>query len=270
MNNIQTTSLQINNINDSDTELSKKITEILIIYEKNPNFKGKSSFKKWCNYCRRYGHSSADCRRKQQDNQNKPQNYRKPNKSFHQNKKKDQTLPNKNLHSNNSSGKPLPNTLDDNHPIIRVIEEDHHTEEIREISHKTVLVDHIVEIVNIEITTQDQIQTDLSFRLMPVPIQILEIEIIQLIFLETLHTIDIETIQIIETLDIKIINHAVILTTDQNITIIKKDHAIIHRIKIRIITIDKETTLSHHIGITHVIKTHNKIKGVVHLKIKGK
>ena len=86
---------------------------------------------------------------------------------------------------------------------------------------------------------------------MPVPIQILEIEIIQIIGLETLHTIDIEniptkgieTIQIIETLDIKIINHAVILTTDQNITVIKKDHAIFHRIKIRVITIDKETSL---------------------------
>ena len=37
------------------------------------NFKGKPSFKKWNNYCRRYGHSIATCRQKQQDNQNKPQ-----------------------------------------------------------------------------------------------------------------------------------------------------------------------------------------------------
>ena len=35
--------------------------------------KGKPSFKKWCNYCRRYGHSIAECRQKQQDNQNKSQ-----------------------------------------------------------------------------------------------------------------------------------------------------------------------------------------------------
>ena len=42
----------INNINDPDTDLFEKTTEILNIYEKNPNFKGKPSFKKWCNYCR--------------------------------------------------------------------------------------------------------------------------------------------------------------------------------------------------------------------------
>ena len=40
--------------------------------------------KKWCNYCRRYGHSIAECRQKQQDNQNKPQKYKEPNKSFYQ------------------------------------------------------------------------------------------------------------------------------------------------------------------------------------------
>ena len=62
VNNIQTTTTQINNINNSDTDLSEKITEILNLYEKNPNFKVKPSFKKWCNYCRRYGHSSAECR----------------------------------------------------------------------------------------------------------------------------------------------------------------------------------------------------------------
>ena len=49
VNNIQTTTSQINNINDCDTVLSEKITDILNIYEKNPNFKGKPSFKSWCN-----------------------------------------------------------------------------------------------------------------------------------------------------------------------------------------------------------------------------
>ena len=82
VNKIQTTTTQINILHNSDTDLSKKITEILIIYEKNPNFKGKPSFKKWCNYCRRYRHSIAECRQKQQDNQNKPQKYKEPNKSF--------------------------------------------------------------------------------------------------------------------------------------------------------------------------------------------
>ena len=46
VNSIETTTLQINIINDSDTELFEKITEILNINEKNPNFKGKLSFKK--------------------------------------------------------------------------------------------------------------------------------------------------------------------------------------------------------------------------------
>ena len=36
----------INNIQGSDTDLIEKITEILNIYEKNPNFKGKPSFQK--------------------------------------------------------------------------------------------------------------------------------------------------------------------------------------------------------------------------------
>ena len=52
------------------------------------------------------------------------------------------------------------------------------------------MVDHIIEIVNIEITIPDQIQTNLNFRLKPVPTKILEIEIIQTIDHETLHTIE--------------------------------------------------------------------------------
>ena len=108
VNRIETNTTSINNIQESDTDLAEKITEILNIYEKHPNFKGKPSFKKRCNYCRRYGHSISECRQKQQDNQNKPQKYKEPNKSFYQYMKKDQNLPNKNVYSNNSSGKPLP------------------------------------------------------------------------------------------------------------------------------------------------------------------
>ena len=108
-NRIETNTTQINNIQESDTDLIEKITEILNIYEKNPNFKGKPSFKNWCNYCRGYGHSISECRQKQQDNQNKPQKHKKPNKSFYRYMKKDQNLPNNHIYSNNSSGKPLPN-----------------------------------------------------------------------------------------------------------------------------------------------------------------
>ena len=66
VNRIETKTTHINNIQESDVELSEKITEILNIYEN----KSKPSFKKWCNYCRRYGHSISEFRQKQQDNQN--------------------------------------------------------------------------------------------------------------------------------------------------------------------------------------------------------
>ena len=46
VNRIETNTTQINNIQGSDTDLIETITEILNIYEKNPNFKGKPSFKK--------------------------------------------------------------------------------------------------------------------------------------------------------------------------------------------------------------------------------
>ena len=108
VNRIETNTTHINNTQESDTDLIEKIIEILNIYEKHPNFKGKPSFKKWCNYCRQYGHSISECRQKQQDNQNKPQKHKEPNKSFYQYMKKDQNLPNKKIYSNNSSGKPLP------------------------------------------------------------------------------------------------------------------------------------------------------------------
>ena len=118
---------------------------------------------------------------------------------------------------------------------------------------------------------------------MPLPTKFLEIEIIQTIDLKTLRTIEIEinptigkeNIQMIEILDIKLIDHVIILTTyqiitHQNITTIKTDHAIIHRTENQVKPIDRETTFSHRIGITHVIRIHNKIIGVVHLNIKGK
>ena len=46
VNRIETNTTNINNIQESDTDLVEKITEILNIYEKHPNFKGKPSFKK--------------------------------------------------------------------------------------------------------------------------------------------------------------------------------------------------------------------------------
>ena len=57
---IETNTTHMNSIQESDVDLSGKITEILNIYEKNQRFKGKPSFKKWDNYCQRYGHSIAE------------------------------------------------------------------------------------------------------------------------------------------------------------------------------------------------------------------
>ena len=57
--------------------------------------------------------------------------------------------------------------------MIRIVEDYHQTKEIHEISHKTDIVDKTVEIISIEIAIQDQIQTDLNFRLITAPIRIL-------------------------------------------------------------------------------------------------
>ena len=54
INRIETNTTNINNIQESNTDLVEKITEILKLYEKHPNFKGKPFSKKWCKNCRRY------------------------------------------------------------------------------------------------------------------------------------------------------------------------------------------------------------------------
>ena len=99
----------MNNSHEFNIELAEKITKLLNIYKKNPNFKTKPSFKKCCNYCRKYGQSIAECKQKQQDNLKKPQKHKEPKISFYQYMKEDQSLPKKNIRSNNSSGKALPN-----------------------------------------------------------------------------------------------------------------------------------------------------------------
>ena len=56
VNNIHTSTSQKNIKRDSDIELAEKITQILNIYEKVTNFKGKPSFKNWCIYCGKNGY----------------------------------------------------------------------------------------------------------------------------------------------------------------------------------------------------------------------
>ena len=222
---------------------------------------------------------------KQQEIQNKPQKCKDPNKSFYQYLKKDQNLPNKNIHSNTSSGKPLPNSSNHSRnqsPYNSNYRGRSPDQRIHEIPHKTDIVDHTVEIPIIEIIIHDQIQTDRITRLIPVPIQILGIDTIQMIDQATHHTIDIEIIPTIGTEAIQIIainnitiDHEVTQTKDQITkdpitTIIKIDHEIIHNIGIQIIKIDKETILNQLIGIRFVIQTLKTNIEVIHQNIRDK
>ena len=99
--------------------------------------------------------------------------------------KKDQHLPIENIHSSNRSEKPLPNTITS---CTLTTEEDHQTKQIHGISHKTDIVDQIVEIISIERTIHVQVQTDQIIRLKPVPIHTLGIGTIPMIDQETPRT----------------------------------------------------------------------------------
>ena len=278
VNRIETNTTIINNIQESDTDLVEKITEILNIYEKHPNFKGKPSFKKWCNYCRRYGHSISECRQKQQDNQNKPQKYKEPNKSFYQYMKKDQNLPNKTVYSNNSSGKPLPNNTNYtrnqspyNSSYRGRSPERRNTQKIH---HKITTIDQIV-----KITTPDQIQIqhDLFLDLIPnqeiITMQTINHEIHHTIGIETTPIIGIEVIQTTETRFTRTIDQGITHIIDRAITdqtiITKTDHEIIHKIDIQVIIIVIEIIPNHHTGIITIIIILIIAIEAVHLNIKG-
>ena len=90
----------INNIQESDTDLVEKITEILNIYEKHTQtLKANHLSKNGVIIADDTGHSISECRQKQQDNQTNLKKYKEPNKSFYQYMKKDQNLPNKSVYS---------------------------------------------------------------------------------------------------------------------------------------------------------------------------
>ena len=149
VNRIETNTTHITNVQESETDLIEKITEILNIYERNPNFKGKPSFKKWCNYCRRYGHSIAECRQKQQDNQNKPQKHKEPSKSFYPYIKKRSKSTKQKIYSNNSSRKP--HQSNSNYPRNQSLYNSSYRgrspeKKIHEISHKIDIADRIAKI----------------------------------------------------------------------------------------------------------------------------
>ena len=278
VNRIETNTTNINNIQESDTDLVEKITEILNIYEKHPNFKDKPSFKKWCNYCRRYGHNISECRQKQQDNQNKPQKYKEPNKSFYQYMKKDQNLPNKNEYSNNSSGKPLPNNTNytrnqspynssyrGRSPERRKTQNSSQNHYNRpnsrnNYSRSNSNTTQFVSRSNSQSNTRNKYYPNNQSRNSSYNrnrnysnnrnriIRTIEIRITRTIDQEITHITD----QII---------------TDQT-TIIKTDHEIIHKIHIQVIIIDIEIILNHHIETITIIIILNIATEVVHPNIK--
>ena len=173
----------------------------------------KKLFKYWC----RYGHSIADCREKQQDNHNKPQKFREPNKSFYQNMKKDENLANKNIHiTKNWENHFLIIILppENKHPADNTIAEDVQLKEIHEVSHKIDIVDQTVRTIIIETTFQDQTQTEVFIQIITgiVQTQTPEIDIIQTTVLAISHIVGTETIQTTGTDNIKITDHEAIQT----------------------------------------------------------
>ena len=177
-----------------------------------------------CNYCQKYGHSIAECKQKQQVIQNKTQKYKKPNKSAYQYMKKIKTyqikISTKTLALENHFQ--IDQIIQEiNHLIFLVTEIDHQSKEVHEILHKTVIVDHTVELLNIKRFIHDQIQIERTIFLIPVPIHTLELDTIQMTDHEIHCTIDIEiiltketAIQIIEIKDI-IINQEIVQKIDQ-------------------------------------------------------
>ena len=113
----------------------------------------------------------------------------------------------------------------------------------------------------------------------PIPNQTREINTIPIINHETHHITEIETIHIIEievirTIEIRItrtIEQEITHITDQTITdqmtIIKTDHGIIHKIEIQVIIINIEIIPNHHIGIITIIIILNIDTEVVHQNI---
>ena len=165
-----------------------------------------------------------------------------------------------------------------NHHIIQVIEVDLQNKKNHEVSHQIDIVDQIVEIINIEITIHDRIQTE-QF-LIPVPNHILGIDNIPTIDQEIHHTIEIETILTKEIEVIQIIEINIIQTTDQEIThiidqiikdpiiIIKTDRKTTHKIEIQAIILGKEIIPNLDIGIITVIPILNTDIEATHQSIK--
>ena len=127
------------------------------------NFKGKPSFKNFCKNCRIYGSSIARCSQKQQDNLNRPQKRREPNKLSYQYIKKIRMYQIQKFKlklSQENHFQIVIVTIGYNPPIEIVFTEDHHIFEFHKTTRKINTADQITKIISIETTTQDQTQTE--------------------------------------------------------------------------------------------------------------
>ena len=279
VNRIETNTTHINNLQESDTDLVEKITEILNIYEKHPNFKSKPSFKN--------GLIIADDtdtvfpnvdKNNKITKQNKPQKHKEPNKSFYQYMKKDQNLPNKKIYSNNSSGKPLPNNTNYtrnqspyNSSYRGRSPERRNTQNSSQNNYNRSNSRNNYSRSNSNATqfvSRSSSQSNPRNKTIPI------------INHETHHTTEIESIHIIEievirTIEIRItrtidqeITHIIDQTITDQMTIIKTDHGIIHKIEIQVIIIKMKIIPSHHIGIITIIIILNIDTEIVHQNIK--
>ena len=281
---IETNTTHIKKVQNSDVDLTEKITEILNLNEKNPNFKCKPSFKKWCIYCQIYGQSISECKQKQQYNQNKPQKHKELNKSFYQYKKRIKIYQTKIyivIIAVVNHSQIIQIIQEINHLITLNIEVDHQNKEIHKISHKVDIFDQIVKIISIETTIHVQIQTEEKTYLIPIPIQILGIGTTQTIDHEIHHTIEIEIIQIIgieviQTIEINVTKtidqetiHTTDLTINETITITIIDHETTHKTETPIIT-NKEIILNLLIKTIIATTIPNINKEVTHRNISDK
>ena len=149
-----------------------------------------------------------------------------------------------------------------NHLTEITIAEDPQIEEIHKISHRIDIFDQTDKTIKIEISFQDQTQTEKTTRSTKgiVHTQTFEIDTIEMTVLENPHITEPEITQTIGIDIIQITDHKPIKTIDQTIKIIKREHVKIPRTEILTIQIDKEFILSHHIEIIHYQNSQQKYR----------
>ena len=130
----------------------------------------------------------------------------------------------------------------------------------REIKITLFIADRIVKSIKTAINNQNQTQTEAILQIMIEinPIQTLGLKTIQMNVREVHHIIESEIIQTIEIDIIVLLNHETTPTIEQITTTTLLHPVITPRIDTRTTQTDRETTLSHHIGLTPNTKFHNK------------